>query len=257
MGFSYPPEVRHRAVALVRSGLTNREVADQVGVPYGTVGYWVHLDRARLGQLPGRDPKNCFRCHELPVAREAYTYLLGLYLGDGHIVKHARSYSLSIYCGDAWPGLIEDAQFAVDTVLPGAQANRVQRQGCTEVKRYSQHWPCMFPQHGPGMKHTRRIELADWQQELVREKPWPFVRGLIHSDGCRITNWTTRKVGGETKRYEYPRYMFCNVSTDIKRLFTDTLDFLGVEWKVANSKNISVARRESVALMDLHIGPKY
>ena len=54
------------------------------------------------------------------------------------------------------------------------------------------------------MKHTRRIVLEPWQIELVRADPRPLIRGLIHSDGCRVTNWTERRVGGTTKRYTYP-----------------------------------------------------
>ncbi|GAA3068563.1 hypothetical protein FHS39_001976 [Streptomyces olivoverticillatus] len=138
---------------------------------------------------------------------------------------------------------------------------RRQKQGCAEVKSYSQHWPCMFPQHGPGKKHERRIVLEPWQQEIVDAYPWEFIRGLFHSDGCRITNWTTRLVGGERKRYEYPRYFFTNKSDDIRKLHSDTLDKVGVEWKMtrrgSDPFNISVARRASVALMDAHVGPKF
>ncbi|SCD38583.1 MULTISPECIES: transcriptional regulator [unclassified Streptomyces] len=91
--------------------------------------------------------------------------------------------------------------------------------------------------------------------------PWEFIRGLIHSDGCRITNWATRMVRGERKRYEYPRYFFTNKSDDIRKLFSDTLTAVGVEWTTlargSKPLNISVARRASVALMDAHVGPKY
>lgn len=114
-----------------------------------------------------------------------------------------------------------------------------------------------LPQHGPGKKHERIITLEPWQQEIVNAHPWEFIRGLIHSDGCRITNWTTRLVAGEQKRYEYPRYFFTNLSGDIIRLFTDTLDHVGVDWKQPNKRNISIARKASVALMDTHVGPKY
>lgn len=62
---------------------------------------------------------------------------------------------------------------------------------------------------------------------------------------------------GELRRYEYPRYFFTNVSEDILGLFTAALDRVGVEWKRANRKNISVARKTSVALMDAHVGAKY
>lgn len=110
-------------------------------------------------------------------------------------------------------------------------------------------------------KHERLIALDPWQQEIVDAHPWEFIRGLIHSDGCRITNWTTRLVGGERKRYEYPRYFFTNVSDDIRRLCTDTLDKLGIEWtrctRNGNPYNISVAKKTSVALMDTHVGPKH
>ncbi|TCR22201.1 hypothetical protein EV578_105416 [Streptomyces sp. BK205] len=140
---------------------------------------------------------------------------------------------------------------------PGNTVFRVQRQGCQYVTCYSKHWPCIFPQHGPGKKHERTIALEPWQQAIVDEHPWEFIRGLIHSDGCRITNWTTRVVAGERRRYEYPRYFFTNLSGDIIRLFTDTLDHVGVEWKQANSRNISIARKASVALLDTHVGPKH
>jgi hypothetical protein len=85
--------------------------------------------------------------------------------------------------------------------------------------------------------------------------------GRIHSDGCRITNWTEKTIGGKRKRYEYPRYFFTNLSDDIRRLYTDTLDELGVEWTYCTRNgipfNVSVARKASVALMDTHVGPTY
>jgi hypothetical protein len=76
-----------------------------------------------------------------------------------------------------------------------------------------------FPQHHPGRKHERPIILKQkWQQEIVDKHPGPFLRGLIHPDGCRITNWATRPVAGELKRYEYPRYFLSNKSLDILAL---------------------------------------
>lgn len=58
------------------------------------------------------------------------------------------------------------------------------------------------------------------------------------------------------KTYAYPRYLFTNCSDDIKRIFTEACDRLGVEWRVMNAKNISVPRRASVARLDEFIGPK-
>jgi hypothetical protein len=84
-----------------------------------------------------------------------------------------------------------------------------------------------------------------------------FIRGLIHSYGCRSMNRVKRSFRSGDRWYEYPRYFFTNESTDIRRLFTDALDRLGITWKQSNRKTISVARREAVARLDEFVGPKY
>ena len=56
--------------------------------------------------------------------------------------------------------------------------------------------------------------------------------------------------------YEYPRYFFSNRSPEILAIFTDACDRLGIEWKQNYTWSISVARRESVALLDTFVGPK-
>lgn len=58
------------------------------------------------------------------------------------------------------------------------------------------------------------------------------------------------------RTYRYPRYEFSNRSADIRALFCEYCEKVGVEWRRANRWNISVARRASVELMDRHIGPK-
>ncbi|MEU6086064.1 helix-turn-helix domain-containing protein [Streptomyces sp. NPDC047085] len=256
-------EVRQKALTLLRGGAKNSVVARKLDVPLGTISYWKHLDRAKRGECPGRHSPPCPRCDGRELDEAAYSYLLGLYLGDGHISHYSghRVPNLMITCTESWPGLMDDCEAAMRTVFPGNSVCRVRKAGCRNVKVYSKHLHCLFPQHGPGKKHERLIALEPWQQEIVDAHPWEFIRGLIHSDGCRITNWTTRTVAGERKRYEYPRYLFANKSDDIRRLFTDALDEVGVEWTTlargSDPFNISVARKASVALMDAHVGPKY
>ncbi|WP_432179729.1 helix-turn-helix domain-containing protein [Streptomyces sp. NBC_00063] len=256
-------EVRQRALTLLRGGARNADVARTFNIPLGTISYWKHMDRAKRGECPGRPLRPpCPRC-DGELHSSAYAYLLGLYLGDGHIIQNRsmRCPSLSITCAETYPGLMDECENAMRAVLPHNSVSRVRRKGCREVKVYSTHLWCLFPQHGPGKKHDRKIALAPWQQEIVDAHPWKFIRGLIHSDGCRITNWTTRLVGGERKRYEYPRYFFTNKSDCIRQLFTGTLDALGLAWthctRQGNPYNISVARKADVALLDTHIGPKY
>ncbi|ARQ71324.1 hypothetical protein [Streptomyces marincola] len=255
----HAPEVRSTALGMVRQGIPYREISERLGVPRGTIGWWRHEERRAAG-TPFFREHDCPRCRPRAFDRAAYSYLLGLYLGDGHIVCKPGQQHLSIFYSDEWPGLIAAAEEAIRRVMPLPGVHRRQKEGCTEVKSYSGHWPCLFPQHGPGRKHERPIVLAPWQREIVDEHGWAFVRGLVHSDGCRVVNWTTRLVGGQRKRYEYPRYFFTNTSADIIGLCTAALDALGVSWthlrQSRAAQTVSVARRDSVALMDRHVGPK-
>jgi hypothetical protein len=80
----------------------------------------------------------------------------------------------------------------------------------------------------------------------------PFLRGLIHSDGYRGMNPVT----SHGKRYEYPRYQFCNASCDIRDIFYAACRHIGVEARRMNERNISIAKRQHVARLDEFIGPK-
>lgn len=112
------------------------------------------------------------------------------------------------------------------------------------------------PAARPGRKHERPILLADWQRPIVAEHPEPLLRGLFHSDGCRITNWTERTVAGCRKRYVYPRYFFSNESEDIIGILIDALDVLGIAWRRPRRNLVSVSRREAVAALDAFVGSK-
>ncbi|MFG2563141.1 transcriptional regulator [Streptomyces sp. NPDC048496] len=257
----YDLDTRKRALALIAQGFSQNSVSKQTGISRAAIRSW----QTRIEPLGWSRAADCPRCGDTPSDPEdpaVYAYLLGLYLGDGCISSAKRGvYFLRIACADAWPGLIDACAEAMQIVRPGNKVFRVQRQGCQYVTCHSKHWPCLFPQHGPGRKHDRKIALEPWQQRIVEAHPWEFIRGLIHSDGCRIINWTTRLIGGERRRYEYPRYFFTNKSDDIRKLFSDTLTAVGVEWTTlargGSPLNISAARRASVALMDAHVGPKH
>jgi hypothetical protein len=147
----------------------------------------------------------CPRCHDSPMEDSSYAYLLGLYLGDGHIVHGPRDvYVLAIACSDDWPGLMAAARQAMAAVMPASSVCGVKQTGCTMIKSYSKHWACLFPQHGPGRKHQRKIELAQWQEIIVRKYPGEFARGLFHSDGWRGVNrcaerWPMAIIGTSTR----------------------------------------------------------
>ncbi len=107
-------------------------------------------------------------------------------------------------------------------VLPN-KVGRVVCPGCIDVNAYSQHWPCLFPQHAPGPKHHRAIVLEPWQVRIGLEAHARLLlRGLIHSDGYRGAN---RIKGGA---YSYPRYMFSNRSADIREIFAAACRRVGI-----------------------------
>jgi hypothetical protein len=243
-------------IALVRSlltdGLNDCEIARRTGVPRRTVRDW------RVKQAPvARAQFGCPACgharhDDAGLPAQAYAYLLGIYLGDGCISPHRRGvFNLRVTLDVRYPGIIEECRQAITAVIdkrPGV----TKAVGCVQVSSWSKSWPCLLPQHGPGRKHERRIALVDWQRPIVEEHPRALLRGLIHSDGWRGMNRVT--VNG--KRYAYPRYQFSNVSDDIRRIFCDACDALGIEWRRMNAKNISVAKRASVARLDEFVGLK-
>jgi len=46
------------------------------------------------------------------------------------------------------------------------------------------------------------------------------------------------------------------MSADIRGLFCATCDQLGLRWTQSNHRNISISHRHSVALLEVHVGPK-
>jgi hypothetical protein len=258
MGHFYPSEVVDKALELIRSGSTITAAAADVGVPRNTVQRWkrVYLLEGRArGQAHCQVP--CPRCTGSPLDEAAYAELLGWYLGDGHIARARRGvFVLRIYNDAQYVADNARILLILDRVKPGSKPTAHQRGQVVISTLYWKHWPCLFPQHGPGRKHEREIRLEPWQAAIVRSHPAAFLRGLFHSDGCRAANWTTRIVVGAPRRYDYPRWQFTNVSDDIRGLCGWALDLADIAWRQSNRKNLSVSRREAVARLEALIGLK-
>ncbi|MEV4350186.1 LAGLIDADG family homing endonuclease [Actinoplanes sp. NPDC049596] len=251
----HPPQLREKALRLRAEGVPFGDICRRLGLSRPTVGHWFYGERARRRAELDAEEGRCPRCAQpprYPDDQGAYAYLLGLYLGDGHLVTKAKVPVLRIYCADAWPGLIDECEAAMLTVL-AKNVQRVQKAGCVGVQSYSNHWPCLLPQHGPAHKHERPIFLSAWQQPLIDANAGSFLRGLFHSDGCRVANRITRG----KRIYTYPRYNFSNESADIMRLCQQSLDRLGISWRMCRRNMLSVARREAVARLDEFVGPKW
>ena len=239
--------------SLRAAGLTDREISRASGVPIDTIRAWRRRGAPRL-----RVRAVCPHCGGEPhdwetLPHESYAYLLGLYLGDGCLAKNAASLSLRISLDTAYPEIIAEACQAVEAVIGRPPTiERPRNMNMVNVQLTAKQWRCLFPQHGPGRKHLRPIVLVPWQQDIVVAHPGRLLRGLIQTDGWRGVN----KVHAKGRDYEYPRYQFSNRSDDIRRIFTDACDLLGIEWRQWTRYHVSVAKRESVARLDEHVGPK-
>ena len=245
---THTPDAVAQVLSLRSEGFGARRIAARTGLPISTVADWLKGRVPRAADGSARLCPHCFSSDQLPL--EDYTYLLGLYLGDGCISTHPRGvFKLRIKLDVRYPGIVESCERAMQAVVPRNRVGRVTREGSwTEVYAYSQHWPCIFPQHGPGRKHKREIEIRNWQVDLVKKVPEQFVKGLIHSDGCRFDNpgrdgWCA------------PRYSFSNRSDDIIALFCWGCELLGLHW-TESKHTIYVSRQADVARMDEFIGPK-
>ena len=183
--------------------------------------------------------------------------LLAMYLGDGCISQHPRTQRLRIVLDVRYPGIIEDTRTLLERCFPRNCVDAVGAPGCLHLAVYSSHLACLFPQHGPGPKHKRRIILEPWQHETCAAAPWNFIRGCIRTDGCSFINRTDIH---RTEPYEYLSYEFSNTSKDIVDHFRESCARVDVFTRANRDQrgrwSVRINRRESVAKMLEHVGLK-
>jgi hypothetical protein len=239
-----------RALELRSAGYATKTIARELGVPRSTVRYWFGRGAgvAQSAEAIGLKPIQCgFDSHHQH-QDSAYAYLLGMYLGDGHLVRSQSTYVLRVFLNEKQGDVIQRVMASISTLLPHNRVSvRVRRNTAVAVvTSYSRAWPTFLPQHGPGRKHTRSLVLESWQREIVARHPGEFLRGLIESDGSRHR----RIVGGR----DYPAYSFSNRSEDILQMFMWAGGLLGLRPRRASRVAISIARRADVARFDVITG---
>jgi len=251
--------VRQQVLDLVADGLNDCEVSRRTGVPRSTVREMRIAATQPGGARSLSRASACPRCWQpsrrIDPRASDYAELLGLYLGDGHINKTARTYRLRLFLDSSYPVVLDQAQSVIDRVFP---ENRVGRQlmyggSMTILDVHSRHLPCLFPQHGAGLKHTREILLESWQSAIAARHPWPLIRGLIRSDGCSFLN--------RTGPYRYLSFYFSNRSDGVAQVFDDACEAAGLAPRC--NRNVRrglwefrINRRADVAALRQHVGVK-
>ena len=246
----------HAVLSLLATGASDYEIARRTGIPRSTVLNW------RDGKIPGNpdsDGGRCARCggrehphDELPVA--PYAYLLGQYLGDGCLFQVGKAgFGLRISSDSAYPGIIGECCQAIEAVR--GRRPYVYRYPDKRLSTITSYWEVV----AVPVSSTRTRQEAEphdrplpWQVRIVEADPGRFVGGLIHSDGWRGLN----RVRVKGRLYAYPRYQFSSRPNDIRQLFIYGCELLGVAWRPWGRFHVSVARRESVELLDRFVGLK-
>lgn len=236
--------VKDAALELSAQGVNDCEIARRLGVPRSTVRDW---------RRPRRAHERCWRCwirtSRVRFTDADYAELLGLYLGDGHISRFARTERLRLHLDARYPTVVDEAGALLRRSFPDNRVGRTLRHGGSMVILcvYHSHLGCLFPQAGPGKKHERRIRLEPWQADIVEAAPWRFLRGCIRSDGCVFVN--------RTGRYEYVSYEFSNLSREIVDLFIAACERVGLRPR-RYPRYVRLYRREDVARLLVEVGTK-
>lgn len=180
-------------VELWRGGHRKRRIAQLTAIPRSTVRDWIRRRAGVAQPAEATDLKSVqwgfesLHQHQFP----AYVYLLGMYLGDGYIARYPRAYVLRIFLHRNQRDIAERVGRAINTLLPRNRVGVVDHHGsAVAVTTYSQAWPALFPQHGSGRKHTRRIALEPWQRNLVSLQLFAWACDLL-GVRCRRSNQVT------------------------------------------------------------------
>ena len=254
-------EEYNHVLELHKSGLNNCQIARKLDVPRCTVRDMIknprkrHNDTLNLATLDRLKNPNSKKDETI---RKVYSYLLGMYLGDGSIVqtKAKRNlYRLRITLDAKYPDIISSVRNAVQTIMSGNKTSEIKRfyrgkLSCIDISCWSNDWVLFFPFYRPGKKHTYKIDLEEWQKNIVIDYPRDFWLGLYHSDGSRYTNMG-----------KYISYNFTQKSKNIFGMFMWACDLVGVECtahfrKQGECNVANVYQHRSTELLDIFAGPK-
>jgi hypothetical protein len=199
---------------LIQEGISIREISRRIGVHHSTILYWKRKNfEIRKKSFSYKN-----------IDKKSYSYILGLYLGDGYINKTERTFRIRFSLDTKYQNVVECCKNELTKLFPNNKINEIlQKKTTTVVYVYSNLIPDMFPQIGKGKKHNRKIKLEKWQTDIL--DPIFFLKGLFHSDGSYYYS---------TKNDSW-YYNFRNYSIDIINLYCKYCDVLDISY--TKSKN--------------------
>jgi hypothetical protein len=228
------PKEQYDAVIEMAKTETNMSViAKKFNLPWTTVRNWL-----RRTSKSERYPNlvlltdNDIKTHIINnIGINEYSYMLGCYFGDGHISKFQNKITKQFHLatGTNTPKII-DFQSKLLTLFGNKIVVRKRKFNVVDIFTHNSDFDKIFPHTGSGFKHNRKIELTDWQKEIVNYKY--ILLGLFHSDGCAV------KAYSRTRDNIY-RYEFVNKSPDILEIYCNCLEFLNITYTKRQRINVN------------------
>lgn len=257
---------------MLESGKSIWDISKEEKLGYSTVRYWMKKYglSSKFVSFKEKDPtRRKFSNSELKkehVNRElwnekqkrSYSYIMGFFLGDGHMYRHKKnSFCFCLTNQASYINMNNRLIENLKILFPTKNIRIYKKKGsdCNDILFQATCMDELFP-HGSDAKHTRKIELKEWQREIcINSYPKEFIKGLIESDGSRYA------ADGKNQIV----YQFNNCSTDIHSLLHEACKIEQLYF--TQSKNprkppqvtkyiTSFYSRPSVEKLDSFIGPK-
>jgi hypothetical protein len=224
-----------KAKQLYDENFSLRKIAKLLNVHHSTISDW----KKRNWQISNKK----ITPSDFP---KTYSYLLGLYLGDGYINSTPRTYRLRYSLDKKYNKLNEYVIQQLKILFPFNKVSTYVDNNTVVVSLYNNQLVTLFPQHGTGKKHNRLIKLEEWQNNILDHSS--FIKGLFHSDGSYYQSGI------------YDRYNFTNMSKDIIQLYKESCTFLNISYCEVNYHNgknvITHNKRKDVLFLKETIGIK-
>jgi hypothetical protein len=115
-------------------GWTDRGVSAATGVPVNTIRSRRNHGLPRRGKRAPRVGDYCRLCgqeeHDFAaLPRETYSYLLGIYLGDGWLTANGPSWMLRVALDEAYPGIVVSCCDAIERLRGRRPTPRMHHSG--------------------------------------------------------------------------------------------------------------------------------
>jgi transcriptional regulator with XRE-family HTH domain len=244
------------ALKLYNEGLNLSKISKKLGISRSTIRYWTSGKlKNNILKLENFNPEKYIIENKI---ESVYSYVLGLYLGDGYINKQGRTYKIRFFLDGKYKTLNDFVRKNLSLLFPKNSIGTLKTKKINStdtsmeiISCHNNYITSLFPQHGPKKKHQRSIILEEWQLKII--EPSYLLTGLFHSDGSYYLN-------NKTKKNEYS---FSNYSLEIIQIFKNCLEHYNVSnfiCKTRINKNIKyqifVTKKESVEKLNSLIGTK-